>query len=432
MLLLLGAASFAHGQLAIQFPSQLPDSLPLQKITDKYPQSPSLLPTFTIPVAPLGFSLPGEHYLLRNQSLVSLDFLDEDRLLFTFRVSGLIEREGEDQSDDKQQNIQAFVLSLPSGKVESRGEWIVPDRSRYLWMLHDGHFLLRTPVGLDISGPDQGDATFQTEHYLRFPGKLLWIEMDPGQKVLISNALEPASAPQKSEVPSSASGGSPTIAPEPADQNVLVARTQNRTTGQVLFTSRFPYTSQTFDWPMNSQGYLDKSLDGVNLWLLTMHYFSGGEKVLARISSTCSPTYNFISESELLLARCDPDAGLKLEAILTRGDLLWQSGSAANAMLPLLVTTSDGLRLARETLLLKRPGNRYKRKVGPADFEGQVVKVLDAVNGRMVFESPLTPILDGGGNVALSPSGRRLAILNAGAIQVFQLPAPSALPVGSR
>ena len=35
--------------------------------------------------------------------------------------------------------------------------------------------------------------------------------------------------------------------------------------------------------------------------------------------------------------------------------------------------------------------------------------------------------LDAGGNVAISPSGQRVAILNRGAIQVFQLPAPPPL-----
>ena len=35
----------------------------------------------------------------------------------------------------------------------------------------------------------------------------------------------------------------------------------------------------------------------------------------------------------------------------------------------------------------------------------------------------MSPILDAGGNVAISPSGRRVAVLNGGAIQVFELPA---------
>jgi hypothetical protein len=440
-LCLLGAASFAHAQPTLQFPQLPSDSLPPPKIIDRYPQNPSLPPAFTIPIGPLGFSLPGEHYLLRNQSLVSLDFIDENRLLFTFRVSGLIERDDADNSEDKQQHIQALVLSLPSGKVESRAEWIVPDRARYLWMLNDGHFLLRTPEGLDIAGLGEDNKELQTKSYLRLSGQLLWIEMDPGQQVLISNSLEPASASQQPGAPGphaniAASSADPPATPagtqKPIDQGVLVARTQKRATGEVLLVSRFPFTSQTTDWPMNSQGYLEKSLDAVNEWLLTMNYFSGGNKVLARISSTCPPKYNFVSESELLVSRCDPDVGFKLGAMLTRGDLLWEVRTAANAMLPLLVMAPNGSRLARETLLLKHPANRYKRKVGPADFEGQIVKVIDAATGKIVLESPLTPILDGGGNVAISPSGLRVAILNAGAIQVFQLPAPPALPIGSR
>jgi hypothetical protein len=96
----------------------------------------------------------------------------------------------------------------------------------------------------------------------------------------------------------------------------------------------------------------------------------------------------------------------------------------------LLVTASNSSRVARETLLLKRSADRYKRMIGARDFEGQMVKVLDAANGKMVLKAPLTPVLDGGGNVAISPSGQRVAILNVGAIQVFQLPAPPPPPSG--
>ena len=56
---------------------------------------------------------------------------------------------------------------------------------------------------------------------------------------------------------------------------------------------------------------------------------------------------------------------------------------------------------------------------------------FDAADGKVVLEAPLTPILDAGGNVAISPSGKRVAILNAGAIQIFQLPSPPALPVAA-
>jgi hypothetical protein len=54
--------------------------------------------------------------------------------------------------------------------------------------------------------------------------------------------------------------------------------------------------------------------------------------------------------------------------------------------------------------------------------------VFDAADGKVALEAPANPALDAGGNVAISPSGRRVAVLNAGAIQIFDLPAPQLLP----
>ena len=62
---------------------------------------------------------------------------------------------------------------------------------------------------------------------------------------------------------------------------------------------------------------------------------------------------------------------------------------------------------------------------------GQMVRVFDAADGKVMLEAPLSPIFDGGGNVAISPSGRRVAILNAGAIQVFELTAPDQFPAAA-
>jgi hypothetical protein len=420
--LLLVAAAFGLAQSGSSFPTIPPAPSgegPLPKILDQYPDGPSVSPTFTIPAGPLGFSVPGENYLLRQQSLVSLDFLDEDRILFTFRVPRLMPRDGGDTSDDKKQQIRAVVLSLPSGKVESKSEWTVPDRSRYLWMLSDRHFLLRVPNGLD-----EGDAELQVKPYLRPPGRLLWIEMDPGKQVMITNSLEPANASQKaSGLPAAI-----TDAQNPDGQSVLVARTVKLGTGEVMHESRLPWTNQTSDWPMNSEGYLEVSHDRADQWLLKLNLFSGGSRALTRIESSCPPTYNFVSESEFLLMTCDPDSGWTLMAMSTRGDSLWKSRTAMNAMVPLLVRTSNGLRVARETMLLRRSVDKYKRKVRTPDFQGQIVKVFNAADGKMVLESPLTPIFDGGGNVAISPSGQRVAILNAGAIEVFQLAAAPPVP----
>src|SRR5580658_10034272 len=164
-------------QANVALSSSQPHGTKQRALPDRLPEKPSLPPSFSIPVEPLGFSAPGPIYLGQRNSLVSLDFLDEDRLLFTFRVPGLIHREaGSDAWSDERQ-IRAVVLALPSGAVAAEALWTVHDRVRYLWMLQDGHFLLR-----DRDGIEQGDPTLELKPFLHFPGPLLWMEIDPSEQ----------------------------------------------------------------------------------------------------------------------------------------------------------------------------------------------------------------------------------------------------------
>src|SRR5262250_1176256 len=79
------------------------------------PQSPAVRatvpPAYTIPIEPLGFSAPAPFYLGSRNALVSLDFLDEDHVLFTFRVPGLIHRDHQDAVEgNRERQVRALVL----------------------------------------------------------------------------------------------------------------------------------------------------------------------------------------------------------------------------------------------------------------------------------------------------------------------------------
>ena len=144
-------------------------------LSNHFPEQPSLAPIASIPVVPLGFTAPSSNYLGARNTFVSLDFIDEDRLLFTFRVPGLIHRDLKTGEESSEREIRAVVLKLPQGTGEARIEaealWTVHDRVRYLWPLKDGHFLLR-----DRDNLLQGDATLALKPFLDFPGALLWVE----------------------------------------------------------------------------------------------------------------------------------------------------------------------------------------------------------------------------------------------------------------
>ncbi len=266
---LLGTISAGRAQVIAPipippFPSDEP--LPPPKLIDRYPEKPSLPTAFTIPVGPLGFSAPSVYYLLRRQSLVSLDFLDENRLLFSFRVQRLMQRDDAGEADARERQIRAVVVALPDGKIECDALWAVPDRSRYLWMLKDGHFLLR-----DADGLEQGEANLKITPFLGLPGRLLWLAMDPTQQVMITNSLEPADATQKpGEAAGPAAGQATMTADEqkPGAQPTLVVRTLERESGHLIRMIQVPWTNQTTDWPINSEGYLESVRDSGGQWLL--------------------------------------------------------------------------------------------------------------------------------------------------------------------
>ena len=403
---------------------------------------PSQPPAFTVPVEPLGFSAPGPFYLGKRNSLVSLDFLDENRLLFSFRAPGLLRR---DAGEENKRQIRAVVLSLPSGAVESEALWTVHDRARYLWMLKDGHFLLRDGRDLEV-----GDASLDLKPYLHFPGPLLWLETDPSQQFLVTNSREPATPNPATHDTSDQSlslhsGGQSSLSSDresmglgtpdttetvqmeeqkPAELPDLVVRILRRSSGEVILVSR---TRTAIHLPINADGYLESLRGRNNDWLLHLKSYLGVSSILGRVDSACSPRFDFVSQREVLVTGCTSSGAGELTAIRTDGRHLWEALSAETMIWPLIVRAPNGSRLARETLAIPSPISA-RSPLDPAEIKGQLVTVFDAADGNIALETTASPALDAGGNVAISPSGRRVAVLNGGQIQVFELPPAPPIP----
>jgi hypothetical protein len=384
-------------------------------------------PVYSIAVAQLGFSAPGALYLGQRSSFISLDFLDEDRLLFTFRVPGLIRREAGERGERR---IRAVVLGLPSGRLEAEALWTVHDSARYLWALNDGRFLLRDRENLQM-----GDAALELKAYLHFPGALLWMAMDPAQQYLVTDSREPEADGttgaalsdanrDKPEEFSRESGPDSDSAKTPEARGDLVVRILRRDTGQVLLVSR---SRSAVHLPVSSEGYLESEHGRGDGWQIDLNYFTGGRRVLGQVESSCLPVFEFLSPEELLASTCTAKGSDALVAIGADGRELWRSPSPDATIWPLIARARNGLRLAREALAITHPltGDAllYQNEI-----QGQRVEVMDAANGRVALTTSASPVMDAGGNVAISPTGRRVAVLADGVIQIFELPAPPPLP----
>jgi len=408
----LAAVAASQGQIPdAPAPTLVPQERALpERLADK----PSQPPAFKIPVATLGFTPPGAINLGQRNTVVSLDFLDENRLLFTFRVPGLIHR---DAGAGEERQIRAVVLTLPAGTVEAEALWTVHDRQRYLWALNGGHFLLRDRNNLELC-----DATLALKPFLRFAGPLLWLEMDPTQQFLVTNTREPAAASKSGEAGNEAALNG--YGQKPDNESDLEVRVLRRDSGQVMLVSR---ARSTVHLPINSDGYLESLRTMGDEWLLNLNYFSSGSRIVGQVESRCAPLFDFLSEREVLVTTCTPQGAGKLVAMMIEGRRLWDAETSDATIWALVVRSPNGLRLAREALAVSH-AVRASMTLDQSDIKGQIVEVLDAADGKVVLETAASPILDGGGNVAISPTGRRVAVLNGGAIQVFELPAPTPLP----
>jgi hypothetical protein len=203
-----------------------------------------------------------------------------------------------------------------------------------------------------------------------------------------------------------------------------VVRILRRDSGQVMLVSR---VRSQVRLPINSAGYLENLRSRGTSWVLNLSYFTGGSKILGSVDSSCEPDDDFLSEHEILVTACGSSGETVLVAMTTGGRVLWETQAPSTEIWPQLVLAANGTRLAWETLDTNHSIYSWA-PMDASDVKEQSVTVFDAANGDIALVSPVSPILDVGGNVAISPSGRRVALINAGAIQVFDLPAPPPLP----
>ena len=410
-------------------------------------------PAASIPLGPLGFAAPNTFYLGDRRAQASLNFLDEDSLLFTFRVPGLIARdyaesgmqtggEGAAAAMDSLQemrNIRAVVLALPSGKVTAESTWRLHDFAPYISMLDDGRFLLRDRKDLMV-----GDSALRLQPFLRFPGTVKYVELDPKGQRLVTQSVEPLTDAQKAEtqgtlgadIASNTGAGMNTSSVLPSSgktsgaaarknqmENLLrVLRMQD---GSVMLLQRME--SGLVHVPIDGDGYYDAVRGNGFNWVITYRSFSGSEEQVQQVDSTCSPALDTLAPGVVLVSACAEFGGRRL-TVLTRGkQKLWDFPTPPTRVWPTLARNRDGTRLARATLDVMHPVGPMT-PLDPTDIHGQTVQVFDVATGKVALTGPTSPVLDGGGGFALSPSGKRFAVLNEGAIQVYELPSPPPLP----
>jgi hypothetical protein len=373
-----------------------------------------------IPVAPLGYRPPGQLYMLTRISSSSLDFIDSTRLLFTFHTAKLMKRERDAAWSDDDQMIHAEVLDLPGGQVDAAADWRMHDRSRYIWPLGGGRFLVRQ--GNDYSTVD---ASLTLKQWLSSPTGVLATEVSPDGKLLVTEDEYERHTPeehQKLVEEANASG----VAPPSEDALINLVDVDTKT---VLGRIRVEMPAVV---PIVRSGYLvhEESKDASG-YLIEFFPFGGKEVTLGSVRSTCQPRETFLNDQTAMIESCGPNTtDTFLDTWTIDGKRLWSGRRDGHALWPTFALAQDGRRFAIGLLRVMHEIN-LDDSLDDENVKEQVVQVFDVATGALLVSVTASPILSAGQNFALSSDGNHLAVLHDGAIEVYAVPSAPNTPNAS-
>jgi hypothetical protein len=375
-------------------------------------------PAMRIPTEPLGYRVQGKLYLLARFTSSSLDFLDDTHLLFTFRRPRLLKRE--EGSGGLEQVVQADVIQIPEGKVVAEDQWLLRDRGRYLWDIGDHRALLRIGSSLYQLGSD-----LRLEQVYKSPTPLRMVEASPDGKLLLLESERERHTPEEHRrlvLHAQLVGGDP---PE-EDIEIRMARMDQK---KLLMGAR---ADRAGDLPATAAGYFTQQKVNDSRWNVYFHPFErprpNSGDLVAGVDSSCDPSQKVLSEQTVLILTCPPKRGDRFVAAYSLdGHKLWDGRWQSNFTWPAFRVAEGGATVAISWLAVNRSVTPTEG-IDDEEVQSQVLTVLDARTGALRMGMVVSPIVSAGGNFALSADGNRLAVVNRGAIEIYDLPPPAAPP----
>jgi hypothetical protein len=375
-------------------------------------------PTMRIPVEPLGYRPPGKLYLLARYSSSSLDFLDATHLLLTFREPRLLLRQ--QSTDGLDQVIHADVLELPSGKIVAEEQWLLHDRGRYLWRLANNKVMLRIESRLY-----EADSKLHLKPLFSSPTELEEVETSPDGKLLVVESELEKHTPEEHErlAKKAALSGS-----KPPSEDVQIRMIRLDQPKMMLNA----HADAAGDLPATIDGFFTQERLKENVWNIRFHPYekpepTGGD-IVAQVNSGCEPSEKVLNQQSILILSCPPGHDVRFVAAYSlKSQKLWDGRWQSNFTWPAFRMAQDGASVAISWLAVSHAVSA-RDPINDDEVQNQVLSVLDSRTGSLRIALLLKPIVSAGGNFALSADGNRLAVLNRGEVEVYDLPAPAPPP----
>ena len=372
-------------------------------------------PTIRIPLEPMGFQPILPEFLLSGDSMLTVNFVDDDHLLVTFGLRRLMKRDPDDPPNDDDRTVGAALVELPSGKVVAQAQWRLHDRGQYLWALGHGRFLLRVRDNLTMIAPLAAPPqnAFQETPFLHNERHLLAMMVSADEDLLtVETADKPA--------PNSPHfrGDGQEAPPAPVQINFYRLTSKGPAAQQLLVVSAGVLRARTaLALPLTTAGFLDVLEGGPNRWLFNFDTHAGKVSELAEFDTTCYPRTTFVSHSEFIAFGCRGSADKQdFAGFNLHGDAMWQQNFYDSQLSPTFAFAPVAGRFAMGRTIVNAPLDSLS-PLSSGAASAQEVRVYQMYSGKQLFRAQCTPIVRAGQNFALSPDGLRLAVVRETMVQ---------------
>jgi hypothetical protein len=365
--------------------------------------------------------------------MLTVNYVDNHHLLFTFAVHRLMARIPNDPPDDEDRTVEAVLIELPSGHVLARTDWRFHDNGQYLWSLGRGRFLLRTRDALTTFAPlanlASGQPFLQRDFLTTNHRRIGVVLLSPEADLLIVESAE--RTPPVPAAPAPLFGPTPKPAPEPigrpGDPDPVALsfyRLALPGTGDMVEANLAGIAHATHfgDLAAMSAGHIAVVDEGRQEWGFDFHPFNGKVKELAPFASTCDPTPRFVSSSEFVAFGCHTgDSPQVMGGFNLRGDEMWEQNLFGDYVATFMTFSPESGRFALGRVMGDAPVDNLQQGSGEG-LTGQNVIVYQMESGKQILHVDCSPVARAGQNFALSPDGMGLAVVRENALEIFPLP----------
>ena len=328
----------------------------------------------------------------------TIDFIDSNRLLLTYNPKKMFVRHPECPPTHDDHFIHAAVLDAQTAKVLYSADWYLHDGRRYLWSLGSGRFLLRRLNSLYLLDSDLNERLL-----LDSTQDLLWVTVTPDGKEIVTETAED----------------------EPTKSKKKLMRVEFRDT-ETMKVQRAIKSEKEVNLETTSSGFASviPGLSG-RVWLIRFGPSEQQRDNIARVRTRERvPDILYLSSNTLLIGRDSAShSGYSVSAFTVTGNRLWRQHWDEHRYSLVIDRSEDGSRFAISTLRpVDQPATTGDDASDlPSEGLKQTIQVFDTASGNPVLAVDASPVVLSGQNFALSPDGRKLAVLRGSAIDIYDL-----------